>query len=68
MRIAVVLPAPLWPSRPRTVPGRDVEIEVAQGPEVAEALAEAAGRDPAGRLRRPAVAGHSERHCRMLYV
>ena len=42
MRIAVVLPAPLWPSRPRTVPGRDVEVEVAQRPEVAEALAEAA--------------------------
>ena len=46
MRIAVVLPAPLWPSRPRTVPGRDVEVEVAQGPEVAVALAEAVGARP----------------------
>ena len=43
MRSAVVLPAPLWPRRPSTVPGRHVEVEVAQGPEVAEALAEALG-------------------------
>ena len=54
MRMAVVLPAPLWPSRPSTVPGRDVEVEVAQRPEVAEALAEAVGRDAAvGRAPRP---------------
>ena len=43
--MAVVLPAPLWPSRPSTVPGGHVEVEVAERPEVAEALAEALGDD-----------------------
>ena len=46
MRIAVVLPAPLWPSRPSTVPGGDVEVDVAERPEVAVALAEALGAMP----------------------
>ena len=46
MRSAVVLPAPLWPSRPSTVPGSHVEVEITQRPEVAEALAEALGVHP----------------------
>ena len=45
MRTAVVLPAPLWPSRPRTGAGGDVEVQVAQRPQVAVALAEALGDD-----------------------
>ena len=50
MRMAVVLPAPLWPSRPSTVPGAHVEVEVAQRPEVAEALAQPSGDDTAAGL------------------
>ncbi len=38
MRTAVVLPAPLWPSRPSTVPGSTLEVEPAQRLGVAEAL------------------------------
>ena len=52
MRIAVVLPAPLWPSRPSTVPGLDVEIEITQRPEIAELLAETDRPDPAHGRRR----------------
>ena len=65
MRMAVVLPAPLWPSRPSTVPGRDVEVEVAQGPQVAEALAEAGGGDAATRV--GVAGGVGDRRIRMVY-
>ena len=41
-RIAVVFPAPLCPSSPRTVPAGTCEVELPQRPEVAVALAEAA--------------------------
>ena len=46
MRTAVVLPAPLWPEQPEDRAGRDLEVEVAQRPQVAEALAEPLGDDP----------------------
>ena len=45
IRTVVVLPAPLGPSSPRTRPGGHVEVDVAQHPAVAVALAEAGGGD-----------------------
>ena len=65
MRMAVVLPAPLWPSSPSTVPGGDLEVEVAQRPQVAVALAEAVGGDAAPAIGRDGEAGGTG--CRMLY-
>ena len=44
MRTAVVLPAPLWPSRPSTVPGSTAD-QAAQRLGLAEALAQVLGED-----------------------
>ncbi len=41
MRTAVVLPAPFGPSRPKTVPAGDLEVDAVEGDEVAEPLREA---------------------------
>ena len=50
--MAVVLPAPLWPSSPSTDPGGDGQIDIAQCPQVAVAFAETAGPhgDPVARV------------------
>ena len=45
MRDSVVLPAPLGPSSPNTVPGRDREVEAVQGSHVAEVPAQLADFD-----------------------
>ena len=58
MRIAVVLPAPLWPSRPSTEPVGDREVEVAERPLLAVALAEPLGHDGGARV---AVADRADR-------
>ncbi len=53
-RTSVVLPAPLGPSRPRTVPLAHVEIDAVEGAHVAEGLDDAADDDrrlPVGRWR-----------------
>ena len=48
MRTSVVLPAPLGPSSPNTVPGAIVEVEAVQGGHVAEAPAQLADFDGGG--------------------
>ena len=45
MRTAVVLPAPLWPSSPSTVPGATRQVQPAQRLGLAEALAQVLGED-----------------------
>ena len=40
--ISVVLPAPLWPMRPRISPSRSCEVDVVDGGDAAEALHDAA--------------------------
>ena len=48
IRTAVVLPAPLGPSRPSTVPGRHGEVDAGERLDVAEALGEALDPDGGG--------------------
>ena len=60
MRIAVVLPAPLCPSRPSTVPAGTSRSRSRDGPVLAEALAEA--------LRRTSRGGRSRRSGGSLFV
>ena len=45
IRTAVVLPAPFGPSRPKTLPCLDAEVDAAKGFDVAVALAQAGGLD-----------------------
>ena len=45
MRTAVVLPAPLGPSTPSTVPARSGEVDAVQRERLAEALGEPVGLD-----------------------
>ena len=48
IRTAVVLPAPLGPSTPRIVPGRDAQVDAGEGDGRAEALGQALGLDHQG--------------------
>ena len=45
IRTAVVLPAPLGPSRPKTLPGLDAQVDAAKGDDVPVALAQPLGLD-----------------------
>ena len=45
MRTAVVLPAPFGPSSPKTLPASTLEVDAAEGLDVAVALAQAGGLD-----------------------
>ena len=45
MRTSVVLPAPLGPSSPNTVPGLDLEVEAVERDDVAERVPDAVGAD-----------------------